>query len=184
MSDEVEMTFYVDFVNVDKTEHTLFNTNEIDFLYDKTEQPVIQTLEPNIINEIILHFSKPVKELVIVFLDNDESSNDGIYNFQRIENIEIRLNNIKLHTTENESYFRMLQPYYHNRRTTPNTNIYMYSFAIDPDNTQATGSYNFGNLRSKVLSIHGVTKRIQINVYATANNVLKIREGEGVVQFI
>lgn len=184
MSDPIEVTFYIDYIEVDKNERTMFNTNEIDYFYDFTEKPIVQTLQSN--NETIqLHYTKPIKELIFVFTPSDSASD--IYNFQTINNLEIRLNNIKLETTDDETYFRLLQPYYHNRKTAPNTNIYMYSFAFDPDNSQPTGAYNFGNLKTKelkILSDSNDLKNKTVYIYATSNNVLKVKEGQSSIQYI
>jgi hypothetical protein len=176
------MTFYIDYVNVDKKEHMLFNTNEIDFFYDVTENPITQMLSPGTTETIILHYTKPVKEIILVFTDVAEINDK--YKFEAVENIEVRLNNIKLETTNNETYFRLLQPYYRNRKTTPNTNIYMYSFAIDPDNSQPTGVYNFGNIKTKELKIKGLQNEMEVHVYANTNNVMKVKDGYASIQFI
>ena len=62
----------------------------------------------------------------------------------------------------------------------------MYSFAIDPDNSQPTGSYNFGNLKTKELKIIGdnIMNKYTVHIYANSNNVLKVKEGQSSIQFI
>jgi hypothetical protein len=182
MGDEIQVTFYVDYVEIDKQERTIFNVNEIDYFYDFTEKPILHTFQTT--NESIpLHYTKPIKELILVFYKTGE--NNDMYNFEKIDNIEVRLNNIKLETTDDETYFRLLQPYYHNRKTAPNTNIYMYSFAFDPDNSQPTGAYNFGNLKTKELKLIGNDlKDKTVSIYATSNNILKVKEGQSSIQYI
>ena len=67
MADPIELTMYIDYVEIDKIERSMFNTTEIDYLYDFTEKPITKVLSSN--NETIkLHYSKPVKELIIVFI--------------------------------------------------------------------------------------------------------------------
>ena len=182
----LELTMYIDYIELDKEEQSLFNTNDIDYLFDYTERPIIKKLESNT-EHIYLHYTKPVKELIIVFVNDDENNQSDLYEFIKIDNLEIKLNNIKLETSNDETYFRLLQPYFHNRNIVKDSNIYMYSFAFDPDNAQPTGSYNFGNLKSKELIIHGNDlKNIKpyVYIYATTNNVLKVSEGQSQVQFI
>lgn len=187
MSDEkIELTMYIDYIEIDNQEQTLFNTNEIDYLFDYTERPIIQKLTSNV-EHINLHFDKPVKELIIVFVNDDQSKISDLYNFLKIDDLEIKLNNIKLETSNDETYFRLLQPYFHNRKVRSSSNIYMYSFAFDPDNAQPTGSFNFGNLKTKELIIKGNDlKNIQplVYIYANTNNVLKVSEGQAQVQFL
>ena len=186
MSDEInelDLTFYIDYIHVDKQERTLFHTNEIDYFFDYFEPSITQEIKND--TEIIkLHYTKPVKELIIVFTKDDETSD--LYDFKKIDNLEIRLNNIKLETTNDETYFRLIQPYYHGRKFSQNTFIYTYSFALDPDNTQPTGTFDFGKLKSKDLTIKGdlKDKNYIVNIYAHVNNVLKVQEGQCSVQYI
>ena len=183
MAKPIELTMYIDYIEVGKSEKSMFKINEIDYLYDFTEKPIKQLLSSNT-ESVRLHYTKPVKELLIVF-NNGNLENVDVHNFVAIENMEIRLNNIKLETSNDETYFRLLQPYFHNRMTAPNTNIYLYSFAFDPDNSQPTGSYNFGNLNSKELKIIGNDlKGKTVSVYANTNNVLKVDQGQSSIQFI
>lgn len=190
MSDQdenIELTMYIDYVDVDKKERILFNTNDIEYLFDYTERPIVRKITNNT-EKVSLHFTKPVKEIIIVFVNKDsQNTRTDLYEFLKIDNLEIRLNNIKLETTDDETYFRLLQPYFHNRNVLPKANIYMYSFAFDPDNSQPSGSYNFGNLRSKELTIRGndlKSTQPYVYIYANTNNVLKVSEGQSQVQFI
>ena len=179
------MIIYIDYVNIDQQERTLFHTNEIDYFYDKIEPPIIHKIISNN-EEIPLPYTKPVKEIIMIFTKDEEDSE--LYDFQKLDgNIEVILNNIKLETTNDETYFRLIQPYYHERRTNSNTYIYMYSFSLDPDNMQPTGQFNFGNLKDKMLKIKGDNikdKNYVLYIYANTNNVLKVKEGQSSVQFI
>jgi len=185
--ESIELTMYIDYIEIDKQEQSLFNTNEINYFFDHTERPIIKKIENNT-EHISLHYTKPVKELIIVFVnDNEQNKKTDLYQFLKIDNLEIKLNNIKLETSNDETYHRILQPYFHNRKVLHTSNIYMYSFAFDPDNAQPTGSYNFGNLKSKELIIHGNNLKNEqpiVYIYANTNNVLKVSEGQSQVQFI
>ena len=185
MDNVIEIEMFIDYIELDKQERSLFMTNEVNFVFDHTEKPIIQQLNRSK-EEIILHYTKPVKELIIVVVDKDDRKD--IYDFKPILNLDITLNNIKIETPNDDKYFKLLQPYFHNRKSTVK-NIYMYSFGFDPDNSQPTGSYNFGNLKNKVLTIE--TNKNDLNdidpyvyIYANTNNVLKVSEGQSQVQFI
>ena len=180
---KIDLTFYIDYVHIDKHERTLFHTNEIEYLYDYFEPP-IQKLMINDVETVELHYTKPVKELIMVFSNHSETSD--IYDFKKIDNLEIKLNNIKLETTNDETYFRLIQPFYHNRKASPDTFIYTYSFALDPDNTQPTGNFDFGKLKSKTLTIKGdlKDKNYIVNIYANVNNILNVDKGLCSVQYL
>ena len=96
VDDTIHLTMYIDYIQIDKQEQSLFNTNEINYLFDHTERPIIQKLENNT-EHIDLHFTRPVKELIIVFVNDDqENTSSDLYDFLKIDNLEVKLNNIKL----------------------------------------------------------------------------------------
>ena len=187
MSNSLEASIMIDYITIDKPEHMLFQTNEIDYLFDINEKVFMEDITDDI-KIINLYYNKPVKEILIVF--TKKGTDDDIFTFYPIDNLEISLNNIELTDKRNidSSYFRVIQPYFHNRKTVKlnlnKTNtIYMYSFATDPDSVKPTGAFNFGNIKNKQLKVEG-GKGYTINIYAITNNVLKINGGKSSIQFI
>ena len=99
-----------------------------------------------------------------------------------------------MNESDNDTFFKFMQPYYHNRKIANGTNIYMYSFALDPDNAQPTGAYMFGSLKNKEIEIEldeeyleniGVKiEDMSATIFANTVNILKIRDGNGALQFI
>ena len=83
-----------------------------------------------------------------------------------------------------ETFFRLYQPYkYHSSGT--NDFIYMYSFALNPENTQPSGSCNFSKLDSVVLNLEcsdSIPNGI-VNVYAVNYNILRIQNGMAGLMF-
>lgn len=187
----INSTLYVDYIEIDKQEKTLFHTNELEYFYDIIDPPIIVKI--NSTNTTVpLHFTKPVKELIVVLTGDDPY--DDLYDFFEIKNIKIKLNNIEIETPNDNVYFKTIQPYYHERKPT-DKNIYMYSFALDPDNSQPTGAFNFGNLKNKELIIETTQsvlfkenssekKNISAYIYANVNNVLLVRDGQAKNKFI
>ena len=121
-------------------------------------------------------FENPVKEIIWVFrhnsristsnprISNDISITNGndIFNYSNthindtlgynsydvFSTLTIRIANEERFSSRDSMYFRKLQPYYYHSKV-PNKNVYLYSFAIDPEEYQPSGTYNFSKNNDK-----------------------------------
>ena len=79
------------------------------------------------------------------------------------------------------SYFNLVQPYQHHTNV-PATGINVYSFALEPEKHQPSGTCNFSRIDSAVLQLQLTEKAAlgsKIRVYAVNYNVLRIMSGMG-----
>jgi hypothetical protein len=79
------------------------------------------------------------------------------------------------------SYFNIVQPYQHHTNC-PATGICVYSFALEPEKHQPSGTCNFSRIDSAVLQLQLTAKAAKgskIRVYAVNYNVLRIMSGMG-----
>jgi len=79
------------------------------------------------------------------------------------------------------SYFNLVQPYQHHTNV-PATGINVYSFALEPEKHQPSGTCNFSRIDSAVLQLQltpKAAKGSKIRVYAVNYNVLRIMSGMG-----
>ena len=79
------------------------------------------------------------------------------------------------------SYFNLVQPYQHHTNV-PATGINVYSFALEPEKHQPSGTCNFSRIDSAVLQLQLTPKAARgskIRVYAVNYNVLRIMSGMG-----
>ena len=79
------------------------------------------------------------------------------------------------------SYFNLVQPYQHHTNV-PATGINVYSFALEPEKHQPSGTCNFSRIDSAVLQLQltpKAAKGSKIRVYAVNFNVLRIMSGIG-----
>ena len=81
------------------------------------------------------------------------------------------------------SYFNLVQPYQHHTNV-PATGINVYSFALEPQKHQPSGTCNFSRIDSAVLQLQLTSKSAtgtgsKVRVYATNYNVLRIMSGMG-----
>ena len=69
----------------------------------------------------------------------------------------------------------------HSRVSQLNKDIYVYSFALNPEEHQPSGTCNFSRLNNSRISYSDLTKID--NVYALSYNILKIKGGMSITAF-
>ncbi len=95
----------------------------------------------------------------------------------------IKLNGHTRFKERDASYFRICQPQQAGHKI-PTKHIYMYSFALNPEEHQPSGTCNFSRLDNAHLSFDSLNKdssldKQKINVYVLNYNVLRIMSGMG-----
>ena len=93
----------------------------------------------------------------------------------------IKLNGHVRFKERDASYFRICQPQQAGHKI-PTKHIYMYSFSLNPEEHQPSGTCNFSRLDNAHLSfdqLNNVGKDHNINIYAVNYNVLRIMSGMG-----
>jgi hypothetical protein len=139
-----------------------------------------------------LFFNHPIKELIWTYRTTAAENANDYYNYANIINY-IEFNEIKtapfdkIQMTFNgndrfeklpETFFRLYQPY---KRHSCGTNqyIYVYTFALDPENIQPSGTCNFSKLDNVYLNLECI-QNIQngtLRIYATNYNIMRIQNG-------
>ena len=97
----------------------------------------------------------------------------------------IQLNGQDRFSEREGRYFNVVQPYQHHT-TTPSVGINVYSFALNPEDHQPSGSCNFSRIDNANLfvtlspnTLSGSTQTCKIRIYATNYNVLRVMAGMG-----
>jgi hypothetical protein len=85
---------------------------------------------------------------------------------------------------QNGKYFNQVQPFYHHTGT-PYPGVYSYSFALQPEEHQPTGTCNFSRIDNAQVSVvlKGATDTTQQKLFAVNYNVLRIQSGMGGLAF-
>ena len=104
-----------------------------------------------------------------------------------IQYAKISLNGHDRFTQRDAKYFNLVQPYQHHSNM-PGDGIYCYSFALEPESEQPSGSCNFSRIDRAELVIQPVTGNTdvdgaQVTVYAVNFNVLRLMGGMGGVAY-
>ena len=148
-----------------------------------------------LIANIRLFFNHTVKELFWIYrttIANTTNDYDNYSSLTTIDNkplppfnyITLRFNGNDRFETTTETFFRLYQPYkYHSSGT--NNFIYVYSFSLDPENIQPSGTCNFSKIDNAVLSLDFIANIPEgtVNVYAMNYNILRIQNGMSGILF-
>lgn len=153
--------------------------------------------------QIQLDFYDPCRELIWVIQKQAYTCNPTGFNKCRWDNYSltnvgcgipmqsanINFGGYTLLEEKQGPYFNYVQPYEHHRRT-PSDGIYVYSFALKPEENQPTGTANFTRIKTGYLNLtikddmffylsdEGWKETcVNIRVYATNINVLRFMSG-------
>lgn len=141
-----------------------------------------------------LSLNHPVKFLAWVFqLNSNVSANrladytDGSTAYaggDTVSDAKLQLNGQDRFSVRDGRYFNVVQPYQHFTRC-PATGIYVYSFALNPQEHQPSGSVNMSRIDNATLLLNLTTGTNpgQLRVYAVNYNVLRVMAGMGGVAY-
>jgi hypothetical protein len=197
----VSTKLFVDYIYLDIEERQRFVQMSHEYLIEQLQHTGPDSLKSD---QVDINFNHPVKELIWVvrgsnndLLDFGQSSTTmypsgsmlanyvdiGYSNTQsdQFTYAKLQLNGHDRFTKRKASYFRLVQPYQHHTRV-PNKHIYCYSFAINPESHQPSGTCNFSRLDNVKLILNNLKQKNELVggellVYAVSVNILKIISG-------
>lgn len=181
---------YIDFIYLDTDERQRFATNEHFYLIEQL-QHMPEGTEFNFgsatRHNISLNLNHPVKELIWTVQNHYNYTEGPSYNDwfnyssaapgtpgnarvvskDLLGTAELKLNNHpRFVEPRSAQYFRLVQPATHHTRI-PNKQIYVYSFAISPEEYQPSGTCNFSRIDNAELSVTTAQRTSLPNVAAT-----------------
>ena len=202
-----------EFVYVEDEERSNIAKSKLEYLIDQLQFNGELQLTRNNLNddgffEILTRFKNPCKELYWVlqrlsFIDGSLENGERRWDLYSFD-LDGRINpakkaRIKFNTREREilkdiEYFDLIHPYDKHYSVSENRGINVYSFALNPETLQPTGSANFNriddtsiefNLKenpgNNLIADNNVVYRLA--VYALSVNILRIFSGLGGVVF-
>ena len=187
---------YTDYIFLDTYERNKFAKMRHEYLIEQVQFSENETYtEGTSIQKVSLDFNLPIKELVWVQQIDKYSESNDLFNYadtvdstqtadDPITKAVIEFNNTERFTERKAEYFRLVQPYQKHTRT-PNKFIYVYSFALKPEEHQPSGACNFSKIDMVDLRLtmkSGLTNA-KTRVYGINYNVLRIFNGMGGVAF-
>lgn len=131
-----------------------------------------------------INFNHPVLELIWAVQRKCQADANNTFNYSGyqhrdpIRKVCLRLNNLQRFDREGR-YFRLVQPYQFHTNI-PKSFVYSYSFALDPESCQPTGSLNFSRIdnvdMTVVLQDELSNLENALYVFARSFNILRFKE--------
>ena len=133
-------------------------------------------------NNIRLNFNHPVKELVWAQIDSAAATTHTNFRFGAYEALsgdtKLQLNGHDRMAARPAAYFNQVQTYQHHTNI-PSGNVYVYSFALKPEEHQPSGTCNFSRIDNATLSVGTGAHASVLKVFAVNYNVLRVMSGMG-----
>jgi hypothetical protein len=200
---------YIDYIYLDTDERRRFAQMSHEYLIEQIQhnESSVDLVKGGTISQR-LTFNHPCKEIAWVFQRQDNIDNNDYFNFSNsipgeeklggdiLTNAVLRLNgHYRFNPPRGPLFFRQWQPFIHHTRI-PDSNLYLYSFALRPEEHQPSGTCNFSRIDNTILEF-SVDNRLEfpspvvpniifknggsalMTVYARNYNVLRIMSGMG-----
>jgi hypothetical protein len=204
-----QIDLFIDYIYLDTDERRRFAQMSHEYLIEQVQNSSPQTIPKNQQNVAQrLTFNHPCKELVWFLQRQDVQDNNDWFNFSNSkpgnEKIgpdimltgALTLNGHKrFNPARSPLFFRQWQPFIHHTNI-PCSNLYVYSFALRPEEHQPSGTCNFSRIDNTTLELTLDTRALvpqtvpgvdavdggqvlNLSVYARNYNVLRIMSGMG-----
>jgi hypothetical protein len=178
-------SLFIDYIYLDTDERRQFTQTRHEYLIEQLQFGGSESFSATSFKSK-LSFNHPCKELVWVLQDDLVLTAHDRSNFtnntggtELLVDAKLQLNGQDRFATRKARYFNQVQPYQHHTRC-PRLGIYVYSFGLNPENFQPSGTVNMSRIDSAVLQITSAIATAQkLRVYAVNVNVLKIMSGLG-----
>lgn len=179
---------WVDYIYLDTDERRQFAQVAHEYLIEELQFTGAEGFSQTSVRQR-LNFNHPCKELVwVAQLDSNAAANrwtdftDGSSPYNGADPLvdaKLQLNGHDRFATRKASYFNLVQPYQSHTRI-PATGIYVYSFAVKPEEHQPSGSVNMSRIDNATLQLSMASSAaMKLYTYVTSNNVLRIMSGMG-----
>ena len=187
-----EATLFVDYIYLDTDERQRFARSSHEYLIEQVQTTGLETIENNASvgqalsetksNKIRLNFNHPVKELVWALYSDQESPTRAP---SALQGALLQLNGHDRFSHRDADYFGLVQQ--HQYHTGMDNGAFVYSFALEPEKLQPSGTCNFSRIDNATLvldvaqDVAGADddKATTAYVWAVNYNVLRIKNGMG-----
>lgn len=176
------------YIFLDKIERNIFMRSSFDYLIE--QHSCIKQMALSGSANIDLPLNNPVKEIVFCLRDVNCNGKNDWSNYMNattggylLQTAKLVFNGQDRFDEKPVEYFTLIQPYQHHKASCP-AGVCIYSFAINPEEYQPSGTCNFSRLNKAQLVLvlsKGVT--VDVTVYATSLNFFRIMGGMGGLAF-
>jgi hypothetical protein len=178
-----DASLYIDYIYLDTDERRQFAQVQHEYLIEQLQFTGAESVSsgPSSIKSK-LALNHPCKELIWVvqkdtaeLADYSGTATGG----HSVVDAKLQLNGQDRFSVREGAYFNLVQPYQHHTRI-PAVGIYVYSFALNPEQHQPSGTVNMSRIDNATLQLSTqVGGASKLRVYAVNYNVLRIMAGMG-----
>lgn len=170
-------SLYVDYIYLDTDERRQFAQVQHEYLIEQLQFTGAETVSGAGAYKSKLALNHPCKELVWVHhIDGNDPSDFTNGGDDTVTEAKLQLNGQDRFSARPGSYFNLVQPYQHHTRI-PSVGIYVYSFALNPEAHQPSGTVNMSRIDNATLHLN-LEDAGSLHVYAVNYNVLRVMAGE------
>ena len=181
---------YCDYIYLDTDERRRFAQTSHEYLIEQVQSNRGNSYKTACVVKHELNFNHPVKEIVWVhvkntnnkfeYVDNAAFPNEGLGNDDAV----LKLNGHDRFSKRPGDYFKNVQRYQHHSGAKKIVGdgvspIYCYSFALQPEEHQPSGTCNFSRIDNALLEINSSGTADCTDIYAVSYNVLRVMSGMG-----
>ena len=178
-SPALDASLYVDYIYLDTDERRQFAQVQHEYLIEQLQFTGAESVTGGSVKSK-LAFNHPCKEIVWVAHKTANAPSDfSLSDADTLIDAKLQLNGQDRFSTRPGSYFNLVQPYQHHTRI-PSVGIYVYSFALNPEQHQPSGTVNMSRIDNATLQLTlGSLTAANLYVYAVNYNVLRVMAGMG-----
>lgn len=170
----LDASLYVDYIYLDTDERRQFAQVQHEYLIEQLQFTGAETVAAGAYKSK-LALNHPCKELV--WIVQDTASGAAPTDYKTVRSAKLQLNGQDRFSERDGAYFNLVQPYQHHTAI-PSDGIYVYSFALNPEQHQPSGTVNMSRIDNATLHLDVVAAGA-LKVFAVNYNVLRIMAGMG-----
>jgi hypothetical protein len=196
---DIQATMLIDYIYIDRDERRRFAQASHEYLIEQVQMLEIRNVNQQVLQCVLNNFVHPSKEIIWVAQKQRHTLNATGYTKLQWDNYSLSDNNkgnpIKFATIDFHSYnrvsrrvgnyFNYVQPY-EVHSATPSDGINTYSFSINPEEHQPSGSANLSRLSRVMLTLEfnkilfpdeGDNEPLIVRIYTRNFNILRFING-------
>jgi len=184
-------TLYVNYIYLDNKERRKFVKGDHEYLIEQLQYDGEESISLNASNfSASLSYSHPIKEIIWTITKesnyniNYSSTGNDIFNYrpsigQEFLTANFKFNGINRFNPRKPDYFKLVQPFEHHTYAPADKYIYVYSFALRPEEHQPSGTCNMSLLDQATIhfTFPSTISNSILRVYAINYNILRIVSG-------
>jgi hypothetical protein len=151
-SPSLNASLYVDYIYLDTDERRQFAQVQHEYLIEQLQYTGAESVGSGAVKSK-LALNHPCKELVwVVQPDGNKPASFDNAGAQTVTSAKLQLNGQDRFAERPGAYFNLVQPYQHHTNI-PSVGIYVYSFALNPEQHQPSGTVNMSRIDNATLQL-------------------------------